>query len=530
MRFAKLAIVLLALSVLAAAQAPVNVPVAVTDSAGKPVTDLTKDDFVIERGGQAAALSTPVAAQPAAPGKVTAAETRGLVVLVLDTIHTRYVDEREIRQQLLTYLQTAAQKQQPVSLFVLSPKGLNPVHEFTAGSAVLAAALDRADAELHKRPATGAVSPEVDAEARRLVEFARGADANLLQPDQLIRANIDGVLDMFRVLGQSVAFLPGRKSLVWITNTMPFAVDTKTHLIAAPFQYSRGAALGGPGVGGADAAGNFARGATGSSGGGMAGRQTLLSDKQLKALYPVWKSALGALFRGGMALVTVEARGSSTAATSSETVATMEALAAMTGGREVHGSNVPLAQLQDLGAVNAAAYDLSVAPAACRGEWCDLHVTLKRAGLRVAAPEGYFPPDPAELKDTRARELASALASPLEFDAVKFDVKSAGEEGTPGRKKVNFVVLLAAEVVSADGEVDLEIAARAYTPDGKTAQRALQTAATRLPPEALAQIRRDGLAVNYVIELPPGEYAVKFLVRDNLKNRMGSVTVPLKVS
>lgn len=336
---------------------------------------------------------------------------------------------------------------------------------------------------------------------------------------------------MFRVLGQSVAFLPGRKSLVWITNAMPFAVDTKTHLIAAPFQFSRGAALGGPGVGGADAAGNFARGAAGSGGpGGMAGRQTLLSDKQLKALYPLWKSALGALFRGGMALVTVEARGSSTAATSSETVATMEALAAMTGGREVHGNNVPLAQLQDLGAVNAAAYDLSVAPAACRGEWCDLRVTLKRAGLRLLAPEGYFPPDPAELKDARARELASALASPLEFDAVKFDVKSAGGEGTPGRKKVSFVVSLAPEVVSADGEVDLEIAARAYTPDGKTAQRALQTAAAKLPPEAQAQIRRDGLVVNYTIELPPGEYAVKFLVRDNLKNRMGSLTVPLKVS
>ena len=30
--------------------------------------------------------------------------------------------------------------------------------------------------------------------------------------------------------------------------------------------------------------------------------------------------------------------------------------------------------------------------------------------------------------------------------------------------------------------------------------------------------------------LPPGEYQVRFVVRDNLSGRIGSVTAPLKVS
>jgi hypothetical protein len=50
-----------------------------------------------------------------------------------------------------------------------------------------------------------------------------------------------------------------------------------------------------------------------------------------------------------------------------------------------------------------------------------------------------------------------------------------------------------------------------------------------LSPEKLAQMRQRGVLYKGALELPPGEYTVRFVVRDNLTGRTGSVSGPLKL-
>jgi fibronectin type 3 domain-containing protein len=45
----------------------------------------------------------------------------------------------------------------------------------------------------------------------------------------------------------------------------------------------------------------------------------------------------------------------------------------------------------------------------------------------------------------------------------------------------------------------------------------------------LDQFRKVGMLYRYLIEVPPGEYTVRFVVRDNVSGRIGSATAPLKI-
>ncbi|HYU46524.1 MAG TPA: hypothetical protein VEK84_10150, partial [Terriglobales bacterium] len=47
--------------------------------------------------------------------------------------------------------------------------------------------------------------------------------------------------------------------------------------------------------------------------------------------------------------------------------------------------------------------------------------------------------------------------------------------------------------------------------------------------ERLATIREKGIAYRGALDLAPGEYTVRFVVRDDLSGRVGSVAAPLKV-
>jgi len=51
----------------------------------------------------------------------------------------------------------------------------------------------------------------------------------------------------------------------------------------------------------------------------------------------------------------------------------------------------------------------------------------------------------------------------------------------------------------------------------------------RLAPEAVVQMRTSGVTYRNRLEVAPGEYNVRFVVRDGLSGRMGSLSAPLKV-
>jgi hypothetical protein len=86
-------------------------------------------------------------------------------------------------------------------------------------------------------------------------------------------------------------------------------------------------------------------------------------------------------------------------------------------------------------------------------------------------------------------------------------------------------------VDSADNNhVVLEFIALAKTPEGKAVDTPIgQTIDAHLTAGQLPSIRQKGVAYNGALDLAPGEYSVRFVVRDNLSGRVGSIAAPLKV-
>jgi len=57
-----------------------------------------------------------------------------------------------------------------------------------------------------------------------------------------------------------------------------------------------------------------------------------------------------------------------------------------------------------------------------------------------------------------------------------------------------------------------------------------RTTRGKLDAEALAKVRKEGVFYTDSLQLPPGQYTVHFVVRNNLNGRIGSVTTPLTVN
>ena len=116
---------------------------------------LGKPDFTVQESGKPRAITTFVGpeAKPAAPPQLQPnefsnlpdfREASGAIFVVLDTIDTRYVDERDARPLILKFLGKAAQAKHAVTLGILSDKGLHLYHDYRTGSDVLLAALIKA--------------------------------------------------------------------------------------------------------------------------------------------------------------------------------------------------------------------------------------------------------------------------------------------------------------------------------------------------------------------------------------------------
>jgi VWFA-related protein len=539
LRFLMILILLLA-AVCAFAQTPsasgpaMHVRVVVTDNHHASIHDLTAGDFAVEMGGKAqSVLSAQVPAAMAASdlpsgtfGNVNLAANRGPIVIVFDAIHTRYSDERPVRKYLLSYLASAAEKDVPVSVLVMSPSGLQSFHDYTTSSATLAAALRALGGQKQSQAPNPTDSTDIAAETARLQKFLDGAGSNNIAGGETLRTNVNAILGLFHSVADAVSGIPGHKTLVWITGVVPFAVDKNTKLVSSPLTYTPGGVLG-----------NIPLTNPHESGVRIVAPEALISDRDLKRLYPLWQGAMDALFRAGVAVVPVAA-GDPAKRSSDQMFSAMQELAALTGGREVHGLSDPFDSLRDLLDQDAGTYDLVLPQQASpcksdKSEWCALRITVKRQGAQVSAPGGFFRsvhPDKDEAKNLQD----AALASPLEYTGVPFMMRWTSLGAAGSNRKVGFAVRVEPDsgvIDAARSEVDLQIAVRAVPlAGGDSGRTATFTAGGKLQPDALQQISKQGLVVNNALELPPGQYQIKIVVHDNLSGKMGSVTVPLDVS
>lgn len=475
----------------------------VLDSHGAPIRDLRVDDFVLEVAGKPQSAHMQVQ-----PPTADLGTTKGhsLIVVVVDVMHTRWVEEKDLRLYAGRYLAACAKSDAAVSLLVLSREGmLIPVHEYSTGSAVLAAALEMADTEMHHKNSLHAASPEIVAEADRFVDFYEGKGT--FSSRQAIQEYPGIILESFGKVARYVAGIPGRKALIWISSTIPFAVEEKQGRILSPTTQTL-------------TPGNLVY-------------PDLLTPDQVRELQGIWKKSIGAMQSSGLALYPVQTRATAAVPIDPEVLHSMSGLAHMTGGLEVHSVGDFFGQFADLPEDNASAYELVIAAddLDCRSDWCEMKVTVKRPGAHVLAPQGFFRDTGIGPPETPAPVAATVAEPDPGAKGIPFTVTWKPEEDAGTKKKIPLVVIFSpAAGILAGGstELNLEVIVQAFS--NGTDKQALSIAAkTQLPQATIDQIRTKGFVLNNALELEPGEYDVHFLVHDKTTGRMGVLKVPLKV-
>ncbi|MFZ1132602.1 MAG: VWA domain-containing protein [Terriglobales bacterium] len=522
----------------------VLIPTLVTDKSGTHITGLKREDFTVLENGAEQKISTfeeitsdthrmsrPRSANEFSNALAGDASAKRITLMVLDFINTSFMDQANARKDLLKYLTQSVDQREPTALYTLTRSGIHVVHDFTTDPRVLVAALHKVKGDTFQmvdspedvEGLTGSASPDgsagidpttVQNEATQIQAMMEDAELNFQSFEQ--RLAITYTLQGLQQIAQAVGGFPGRKSLIWAGGGFPFSVSDNTMQLAP------------------------------------AGRDTLsdvlpmyehtwqlLNDAQI-ALYPVDVKGLQVVTLPSAA---VRNPGKNYARNMSwknmDTQASFQTFAAMTGGRAYYNSNDLAKGFRDAVNDSAEYYMLGyyLDRTKTKPGWRKLAVKVKREHIEVRARSGFFVTNATtDPENSRNNDISSALQSPLDYTSLalvaRWDKVEAGKD--PGKKHVNYEMHLAPDASlindSDNNHVALEFVALAKTADGKMVDHPVgRNVEAHLTAEKLAAIRQQGVGYRGALDLAPGEYTVRFVVRDNLSGRIGSVAAPLKV-
>jgi hypothetical protein len=220
------------------------------------------------------------------------------------------------------------------------------------------------------------------------------------------------------------------------------------------------------------------------------------------------------------------------------TIDSLNEFADMTGGKAFYNTN-DLAGSFERAAADASSYYLVgyyLDTNNNRAGWRQLKVKLDKKDVEIRARKGFFVTNAtlhAEL--TRNADMSYALTSPIEGTGVPVTVEWAGVSGEGEKKRAAFVAHMPPNALSFDpavpNKMDFDFAAVAFGgKDGKQAATSSINYSKAVPDAQLASVRTNGVAFRNTLDLAPGKYTVRFVVRDNVTGKVGSVTAPLTVN
>jgi VWFA-related protein len=532
----------------------VLVPVLVTDSGGKHVSHLKKEDFVIKQDGNAQTIAAfeefeaspvPSVHRATAPDRTTFTNTfreqapKQLVIIAIDSINTPVTDQSYARQQLIKFLTESLEPGALVSLVSVERGRIRVLHDFTEDSKLLIAALKKVrgqpDAlqgiELDENEA---VALQAEVENLSMWDAIR-ADSMMRVASEQRRLAVLDTLSAIQQLARAFGGVPGRKALVWATASFPFSIND----------------------GNLDSrinAGNLdlpaAEGQAGLSDVLPAYEKTwqVLNDANM-AVYPV--DVRGLVNTSMISASTRIPTGTGSAnptrrmnammrrqqAQQMDTIATMQSFAEMTGGKAYYNTNDLARSFRNAADDSAAYYILGFyLNKESKPGWHKLHVEVTRPGTHVRARTGFFvtraTQDPAV---TRKLDIDLALSSPLEFTGLPLTLRWTGVQGDPNaaKRKMGMTVAVGEKMVGIDEGDDnhalVEFVVSVRRPEGATVNNFEDRIEGHLKPESVRKIRDSGLVHQHPLELEPGDYRVVVVVRDGITGRVGSVIAPLSV-
>jgi hypothetical protein len=164
--------------------------------------------------------------------------------------------------------------------------------------------------------------------------------------------------------------------------------------------------------------------------------------------------------------------------------------------------------------------------------WRKLVVRVRRPDVQVRARSSYYAmPKTLDPKKTERDDMNTAIVAPTDFTAVPILVRWTSRSSEGSKVHLRFRFNLASSGISIDPSdgnlVSIAFAAFAKTSKGAIAGDFVKELEGRLPEATAQEIAVKGVIYDGEITVPAGKYTVRFVVRDNLSGRMGTVSVPL---
>lgn len=509
----------------------VLIPTVVTDKSGAPITGLTKDDFYVHESGQAQKISVfeEIQTKPGTIRRVDPndngftnavsqeARTQRLTMIVLDTLNTRFQDQVRARRELLKFVDETLQADEPVALMTIGPSGLNVINDFTTDPKELAAAVkkvrgrlstaeksenDRADlgGALENQRQLGRAPVSQGQIADELYGFEGGVFDRFEQQEQ--GAGVEITLRALRQIAESFAGVPGRKSLIWATGGLPFIADDPS---AFSFRNVNLEPL-------------------------YEATWNAMNESQI-TVYPL---DMGGLFNSGF--VSPRFRRATRSRRAIDSVSNLETLAKMTGGKLCEFKMNLSGCYNDTQRDANHYYLLGYYTDTTKGKigWRKLDVEVPRPQVQVRARSGYYVrTKESDPKKTEREDMDTAITSPTDFTAVPMLVRWTGRAADGAKTRLNFQFNVAGPGVTIDESngnlMSLAFAAFAKTPKGGIAGDYVKELEGKLPDATVEKILAHGVVYDGTISVPPGKFTVRFIVRDNLSGKVGTVSVPVEI-
>lgn len=521
----------------------VLVPVQVRDH-GQHVSGLKQEAFTLLEDGRPQKIATfeeirtstqRLRPMPVGPREFTdqllgSPETARYTVIAIDRMNTAPLDMMRVRDGLTKFLTEASDTGEPIRLISIESNAIRLIQDFTTDPSLIRAALKRATSGSGASPEQSSIGTD---EYTREVEWALNTTTDSAEAARL--ANLLAVLDKAKQLDNarlafqeretrltsldalqqvalSLSGFPGRKSLVWASSGYPFASIVKqTDSSGIRYDYSHiGEAL------------------------DMDAYTTHLLSASNIAMYPVDARGMTNIAWDS---IDPSHKYSPTAAerayrqrNNTDILSTFDHLAAGTGGK-------PCYNRPDLANCFKEALDDSrdyymlgfYVDKNTKEGWHKLQVKVE--GDTARSRTGFlFPlPDPEK---TRELDMNTAVHSLLPEVGIPFkgEWTTTAKKGDKVANRFLLQVASTANVVNSDQrKLNLEFLGVARSRDGAIAGQFAQRIAKDLSPEAVATVQKEGITYNYTLDLPPGEYLVRFVVRDNNTGRTGAANSFLKV-
>lgn len=216
------------------------------DDHGHPAADLDRDDFVVLEDGKPQQVKQfePRMSSGAPPSEPTASlapnEYRNVPVqvpnavniILMDTLNTQPQEQGEARRHLVSFLQ-AMPKGRQVALYGLDTK-LHLIQDFTGSSDVLIAAAEQAQlrpSALNRSTADqnhdGEFVADIKATGGGFADNVAARMANFIKNTETSKTDlrVGLTLQALQQIARSVAGVPGRKNLIWLSSGFPLSLE-----------------------------------------------------------------------------------------------------------------------------------------------------------------------------------------------------------------------------------------------------------------------------------------------------------------